>query len=536
VTAFPHLPGGYARHAVRARGGVVSSGNPLVTSAGIDVLRQGGSAMDAAVASVAVQGVVEFPWGGIGGDLFVLVREPDGGVAALNGSGVAPVALHPDDVPDARIPRFGPLSVGVPGFVYALHQAYARYGTWPLSQLLDPAIGYARDGFPLSVELCRAMERVKPQLDASSELWKLFENNGAAAGETFRRPELAKTLEGVAEEGPDAFYEGEPAKSLAAAIRARGGVLRDDDMAAHNSAWVEPISARYRDVNVYTQPPVSLGCVMLIELRMFERLGLPALDPDDPTRVDAMVRCKHAAFADTLAVIGDHPDSLSRVGGLLSDDHIERRCEDLLTSAIPDLARPRIQPGGTDTTCLTVADDQGGIVVLIHSLFNEFGSREFESSTGVILNDRLANQKVGAGPTELSGGRKPIHTLNAFLATRDGAPILAGATPGGRGQVQTNFQVLVNTIECGMDIQTAIDAPRWLSGAPRRPEPNDQLYLEPTLGEDLAEALRRRGHQITTTGPEDAELYGSVVAVGHDLSGALLAAADHRREATAAGF
>ena len=521
--------------AVRAGGGVAATGNALVTSIALDVLRRGGEAVDAAVAAAAVQSVVELPWGGLGGDLFALIRRPDGQVAVLNGSGTAPSALDPSRVPGGRVPRFGPLSVAVPGFVDALCKVHERFGTWPLDRLIEPAVEYAREGFPLTGDLSSALRRVRDQLDMGSEMWKLMDENGSEPGETFRCPELARTLAMVGEEGRDAFYFGRVAEQLANAVQSGGGFLRSDDFGRHSSEWVDPITACYGDAMVHTHPPVSFGCIMLQELRMYERLGLAGLDPRDPVRIDAMVRCKHAAFADTLELI-TADDATARIAGLLSDEHVDRRCQGLLSTPLTKLRRPEQPPSGSDTTCLGVADDKGGIVVLIHSLFNEFGSREYEASTGVLLNDRLGNQKAGRGAGEITGGRKPLHTLNAFFVSRDGSPVFAGATPGGRGQVQTNFQVLVNALDCGMDVQHAIDAPRWLSGAPRRPEPDDHLYLELDVGDDAIEGLRQRGHDVTFTDSVDSELFGSVVAVGHDPSGTLLAAADHRREATAAGY
>ena len=527
--------GNHPRRTLRSASGVASTGSPLATGAALDVLRRGGNAVDAAICAAAVQSVVEFPWCGVGGDAFWLIRTPGGEVVALNGSGAAPAALEPDAV-SSPIPRFGPMSVAVPGFVDALCAARERFGVGTLAELFEPAVGYARDGFALSAEPSRAIERVRPSLRADSSLGKMLHANGTAMGETFRQPQLARTLEAVAAGGRDAFYRGPTAEALSRCVRAGGGLLAAADLAQHTSAWVEPISVIYRDVAVYTQPPVSLGCVMLQQLRMYERLGVPALGFDDPVRIDAMVRCKHAAFADVLGTLSDDQRSAAHVAALLSDAHVDRRCEQIYSTAVGDLDRRAVPVTGNDTTCLTVLDSQGTAVTLIHSLFNEFGSRLYEPTTGVLLNDRLANQVVGLGPNEIMGGRKPLHTLSAFLLERDGRAVMAGATPGGRGQVQINFQVIVNAVDCGMDQQAAVTAPRWLSGAPRRAEPNRRLYLEQGLGAAVGGELRRRGHDVMATGPADTDLFGSVVTVGADGAGGLLAAADHRREATAGGF
>ena len=520
---------------LRSPTGVVATGSPPATGAALDVLRRGGNAVDAAVCAAAVQTVVEFPWCGVGGDAFWLIRTSAGEIAALNGSGAAPLALGSGNGDGSSIPRFGPLSVAVPGFVDALCAAGERFGSLPLAALLEPAVAYARGGFPLSPELSRAIGRVRSSLSGDDALAGLLDGNGTDAGEIFRQPRLAGTLEAVAAGGPDAFYRGGLAGAVAGAVRAGGGMLAETDLECHTSAWVAPIRADYRDLAVYTQPPVSLGCVMLQELRMYERLDLGGLPFDDPVRIDAMVRCKHAAFGDALAALSDDPRSVEQAGTLLSDEFVDRRCEQLYAVAPEDLGHPA-PPAGGDTTCLTVLDSAGTAVTLIHSLFNEFGSRVYEPGSGVLLNDRLANQVLGTGPNQITGGRRPLHTLCAFLVERDGWPALAGATPGGRGQVQINFQVIVNAVDCGMDLQGAVDAPRWLSGAPRRPEPNHQLYLEQGFAEAVGEALRRRGHDVRAAAPEDTDIFGSVVAVGSDGASGLLAAADRRREATAAGF
>lgn len=573
--------------------GAVAAGSLAATEAAADVLRRGGSAADAAVAAAAVQCVVEFPWGGIGGDAFVLVSEPSGQadrhqshsapglrglsgrVVAFNGSGAAPVGLEAAVELGSKVPRFGPVSVAVPGFADAVCRAHDRYGILPLTKLFAPAADLARTGVELSGDLGRASEKILPDLEASSPLRRYLEAALARPDRTLALPALADTLEAVAADGPNAFYRGPTAESLVSFIRGRGGVLNPDDLAAHSSQWIEPITASYRGATVAVHPPVSLGCVALLELRLYERLGLEtanpgdplpltsatstrhrglgAADPGDPERIDAMVRCKHAALADALAVLGDDPGAVQRAEHLLSDEHIEARIQGLSEALPEDLTRPfaGLGPttgssppqsrsrasagpgGGADTTCVAVVDGRGQQAVIIHSLFNEFGSRELDPNTGVLLNDRLGNQTVGPGPGRVSGGRRPLHTLHAFSMESDGVAMM-GATPGGRGQFQTNFQMIVNLVDSGMGLQDAVDAPRWLSGAPRRPGADQRLHLEPALGLEAAQQLRDRGHEAVLTGPDDVELFGSMTAVGLAADGSPFAAADRRREATAA--
>lgn len=519
-----------------ARGarGVVAAGNPLATEAAIDVLRSGGNAVDAAAAAAAVQSVVEMPWGGVGGDAFLLLKRASGEIAAINGSGAAPRSLSGSA--QVQLPRFGPLSVGVPGFVGALCAVVERFGSRSLAELLAPAVDLAKEGFPVSPEVSRAIARLVAQ--AGCDLAELLDGNGSEPGEVFRQPQLARTLEEVGEGGSEAFYGGRLAKSLAGHLNDLGGLLSLDDFNNHSTEWAPPISVEYQKARIFTQPPVSLGCVLLLLLRMYQQLGLPPLAYDEQIRIDAMVRCKHTAFANLLGVLSDQPSSADAARALLSPESVAALCEGLLDVPPAELARPAARPFpaqvGDDTTCLAVLDSAGTSVTLIHSLFNEFGSRVYEPNTGILLNDRLANQRVGTGPGEIIGGRKPLHTLNSYLVERSDGLSLAGSTPGGRGQVQFNFQVIVNVLQSGMGFREAVAVPRWLSGAPRRPEPNDGLYLEEGFSVELAERLQEKGHTPESASVDDSDLFGSVTMVGREPSGSLLAVADHRREASAA--
>lgn len=526
------------RLTARGARGVVATGNPLATEAAIDVLRSGGNAVDAAAAAAAVQSVVEMPWGGVGGDAFLLVKRASGEIAAINGSGAAPKALS--ESAQVQLPRFGPLSVGVPGFVGAVCAVVERFGSRPLAELLAPSVDLAKEGFPVSPEVSRAIARLVAQ--AGCDLVELLDGNGSEPGEVFRQPQLARTLEEVGEGGAEAFYGGRLAKSLAGHLNDLGGLFSFDDFNSHSTEWASPISVEYRDAKIFTQPPVSLGCVLLLLLRMYQQLDLPPLAYDEQIRIDAMVRCKHTAFANLLGILSDQPSATDAAKALLSPESVAALCEGLLDVPLAELARPAANPVarpfsaqvGDDTTCLAVLDGAGTSVTLIHSLFNEFGSRVYEPNTGILLNDRLANQRVGTGPGEIVGGRKPLHTLNSYLVERSDGLLLAGSTPGGRGQVQFNFQVIVNVLQSGMGFREAVAAPRWLSGAPRRPEPNDGLYLEEGFSVELAERLQERGHTPESASSDDSDLFGSVTMVGREPSGSLLAVADHRREASAA--
>ena len=532
------------QHAVYGYGGVVSAGGPLAATAGLGVLQRGGNAVDAVIAAAFVQSVVEFPWGGVGGDAFVLVRSPDGSVHAVNGSGAAPIKLGSVLTDGQTISRYGPTSMSVPGFTAAIELLHGRFGSASFADLVEPAIRYAADGFAVTPELATALGRIDSAVDPASGLGALIRANQPAVGSRFRHPRLAETLRGIASGGARYFSE-VAGERLAGWITSNGGALSADDFVSHTVGWSEPMSIRYGSLTVHTHPPVSMGGVLLQELALYERLGLPYAGPIDAVRIDAMVRCKHAAFARWTAAMADpalhHPEgpehSQALRSVLLDADELDRVADRLLTVPVSELRRARPDGDGSDTTCVVAADRDGYQAAVIHSLFNEFGSRELDPETGILLNDRLANQRYALDPADgLAAGDRPQHTLNVVCVDDDRGASMMLATPGGRGQVQTSFQVIVNVFDGGLDLQQGIDAPRWLSGAPRRPEPNDHLFLEPAFPVGLRNELAVLGHRTAEPDEVSSDLFGSCVAVGRSDRGALYAAADHRREARTATF
>ena len=515
---------------------VVSAGCQEAADAGAAVLSGGGNAVDAAVAASAVQCVRELPWCGLGGDGFALVSSPDGRVEALNGAGAVPRALATASIPGGTLPRFGPLSISTPGLVDAWRRLWERYGTRPFASLLEPAAALADDGFVLDEAFVRALDRARAAVDADDPFVAEFcECNRSAVGERFRLPALARTLRETGAGGPDGFYRGRLARAIAETVGGLGGLLSGDDLAEHSCGFEAPMVAGYGSAEVSVTPPVSMGWLLLQMLTLYERLGGRLID-DDADRIDLMVRCKHAAFTD-LAELPSWQEA-SDVMPVLSDDSLDRWCSTIDAQRRSLLApagapAPPVGASGSDTTCLSVVDGRGLMVTFIHSLFNEFGSRVVVPGTGIVLNDRLAKQPAHLGRAEGSGRfRRPLHTLVGYhVADRDRR--LVGATPGGRGQVQTNFQVLRAIIDNGADPQAAVDGPRWLSGAPRLPDADDLLFLEPGSGSGLGSELARRGHLIAADGAaSDSDLFGSCTIAGSTLhSSERFGAADHRRGA-----
>ena len=515
-------------------GAVISAGCREAADVGAAVLASGGNAVDAAIAASAVQCVRELPWCGLGGDGFALVSGPDGRVEALNGAGAVPRALATASIPGGTLPRFGPLSISTPGLVDAWWRLWERYGTRPFGSLLAPAAELADDGFSLDTAFARALDRARAAVGPDDAFVAEFcEGNGAAEGEGFRLPALARSLREIGAEGADAFYRGRLGRSVADVVSGLGGLLSADDLAAHSCDFEPPMVARYGSAEVSVTPPVSMGWLLLQMLLLYERLGGRLID-DEADRIDLMVRCKHAAFSE-LAQLPRWQEAADVVP-VLSEDSLDRWC-----SVIADQRRSVLAPvgaaapagGGTDTTCLSVADGEGLMVTFIHSLFNEFGSRVVVPGTGIVLNDRLAKQRARVdGSSESHRPRRPLHTLVGYHV-RDGERRLVGATPGGRGQVQTNFQVLRAILDEGARPQTAANRPRWLSGTPRLPDAEDLLFLESGFPPGLGPELARRGHAVSSDGqPEEMDLFGSCTIVGvSSESSERFGAADHRRGA-----
>lgn len=516
---------------------MISAGSREAADTGAAVLSSGGNAVDAAIAASAVQCVRELPWCGLGGDAFVMVSGPDGGLEALNGAGAVPRALATASIPGGTLPRFGPLSISVPGLVDAWWRLWERHGSRPFAALIEPAAELADEGFALDGAFARALDRVRAAVGPDDPLVSEFcEHNGSAVGDRFRLPALARTLREISVGGPSVFYTGSLAADLIATVGRLGGLLSADDLASHSCDFEPPITVRYGSADVSVTPPVSMGWVLLQQLLLYERLDGRLID-GAADRIDLMVRCKHAAFFD-LAGMPSWQEA-SDVTAVLGEDSLDRWCSIIdgqRRSVLAPVGAP-VAPaaaGGTDTTCLSVADGQGLMVTFIHSLFNEFGSRVVLPGTGIVLNDRLAKQPARAGQ---NGGsdrpHRPLHTLVGYHVADRGRR-LVGATPGGRGQVQTNFQVLRAIIDDGAAPQAAVDSPRWLSGAPRLPDADDLLFLEPGFPSYLGSELARRGHSVAADGAaSDNDLFGSCTIAGAGPRGSeTFGAADHRRGAT----
>ena len=535
--------GAHARDPVRARRGMVVSGHPLATAAGLHVLMDGGNAVDAAIVASAVLAVVRPAWCGIGGDGFGLLYRPDVGVVALNGGGAAPLGITPAAFPEGHVPLHGARSVAVPGLVDAWALAASSHASRPLADLLTPAVEYARNGFIVDRALGRAIERVAPGLGPWPALTGLLVQDGhlLRAGDVMRQPALAEALAAIAAQGRTAFYRGSIALAMVETLVNRGGLLTLGDLARHTTAWQPPLSALYRGHLVYEQPLVSQGFILLQELTILAGFDVRALGWSSPELIDLLIRCKQAAFADAARYL---PAVTGRGDATAAADALERLLSprraatwQTFIAARGPAASTLLATGGTDTDCLVAADGEGRLVTWIQSLAHPFGSREVCPATGILFNDRLAGLPLDPEqPHALRPGRVPWHTLNSFIVTRDGRPILAGATPGGTGQLQFNLQFIVDVVDFGLDVQAAAEAPRWVSGS--ETPGDDTLYLEDRFPAEFADELARLGHTVVSGSADDGtDRFGSATLIGLEpVSGTLSGGADPRRSAYALGW
>jgi gamma-glutamyltranspeptidase/glutathione hydrolase len=502
------------RAVVIARRGMVASGHPLASSAGLRVLSSGGNAIDAAVAVAGVLGVVQPMMSGLGGETFMLVyRAAERTVYALNGSGVAPYAATVGWFTShgyRTMPVRGMLSVAVPGAVDAMVTALERWGSgrFTLGQLLEPAIGYADEGVPLAPQVAFWLRQAADEIGRFPSTAKVFLPGGTLphAGDVLPMPDLARSLRAVAAGGRDAFYRGELARSLAAYCREHGGLLTEREFAEHRSEVYAPISTTYRGHVICTTAPPSQGLLVLEMLNMLEGYAPEELRWGTADTVHVMVEAKKLAVADRLAYLGDPRFVENPLDVLLSKDYAARR-----RGAInPQRAQPTASAGMLaekvgDTTYFCVADSQGNAVSYITSLSAHFGCGEIVEGTGILLNNRAGRGFVldERHPNCIAPGKRTMHTLMPFMALRGSMPNLAWGTPGGDGQPQWSLQVASNILDGRLSVQEAIEKPRWLSFPTTDPATLSapfELRLESGFPAETVAALAARGHAVREMG------------------------------------
>jgi gamma-glutamyltranspeptidase/glutathione hydrolase len=525
---------------------MVACPHALASQAGVELLRAGGSAVDAAVAASAVLSVVYPHMTSIGGDAFWLIHDARrGGVRFLNGGGRAAASA---DIEWFRarglgeIPLKGvvPATVTVPGAVDGWCQAREAHGRVPLARALAPAIGYARDGFPVTARLAGWLEACRAELARSPEAAAIFLPGGRVpgAGQRLRNPDLARTLERIAAAGRAGFYEGETAREMARHAREHGGLFTEADLAAQRAEWGEPLAARYRGVTVYETPPPTQGLSVLQMLGLVEPWDVGALEYLGPDHVHLLVQAKMIAYHDRDRLLADPAFVEVPVERLLSRAYLDERRR--LIDPARALPWDRVPSWGSlagDTVFVAAVDGDGNAAALIHSLYGLFGSGVVAGRTGVVLQNRGAYFSLDPGhPNRLEPGKRPLHTLIASLAFRDGRLWQVLGCMGADGQPQIHLQAYTALIDFGLDIQEAVEAPRWLSGRFALGEPRDLLNMEGRFAEHTVAELVRRGHVINRWDAWN-ELAGHAHGITVDPeAGVLAGGSDPRSDGAAIGY
>ena len=550
ATAGPDRITGLAfatRSEVIAPNGMVATSHPLATQAGLDILKAGGSAVDAAIAANAMLGLVEPTGNGIGGDLFAILWSAEQqGLVGLNASGRAGSLMTRENLP-GRIPGEGPKSITLPGALSGWAALLEAHGTITLAEALAPAIELAESGFPVSAGLADEWAVFEGLLydEAARRTFLVNSERAPRAGEWHRNPDLAETFRRIAENGPGLLYGGALGTRIAEHVQGLGGYLTPEDFARHRAEWVEPASVRYGNFRLWELPPNGQGIAALEMLRILEPYELAAMGHNSADYLHHLVEAKKLAYADLEQAVGDPDFMITTPEEMLSDDFIAQR-----RAAIdPDRALPRASPHPslttTETTYLSAADRDGNMVSLIASLAGGFGSRLVVPGTGFALQNRGVGLSYEPGRANTAGpGRRPFHTIIPGFVTRTGtdgteSPFLSFGIVGGPQQPQAHVQVLLNLVLFGMDVQQALDAPRF-----RHWEAN-RVSFEPAIPAEVVDRLRAIGHepqnplmetaQAIFLGPNPGLIFGGGQAIRRAARG-YIAGSDSRRDGLAAAY
>lgn len=536
------------RSEVMARGGIACTSHPLATSAAVDILRKGGSAIDAAIAANAVLGVVEPHVNGIGGDLYAIVYEAKTGkLHGLNASGRSPYSL-PIDTFKSRgiqfIPALGPLPVSVPGCVDGWFSLHGKFGKKPMTELLSYAIDYARNGFAVADEASHSWQRVESAYGQFPNVRAVYLPNGKAPkrGEIFRNPLLANTLEKIALGGRDVFYKGEIARSIAEFMQKNGGFLSLRDLEAHSSEWIDPVSVNYRGYDVWELPPNGQGIAALQMLNLLEGFDFSTIEFGSAEHIHLFVEAKKLVFEDRARFYADleymQPGIVNR---LISKEYAaERRklIQPNRAAQTVDAGNPNLKDG--DTIYLTVADGEGNMVSLIQSNFRGFGSGMVPDGLGFMLQDRgqLFSLEPGQANTYASH-KRPFHTIIPAFVTKDGKPWMSFGVMGGSFQPLGHTEIIMNMIDFGMNAQEAGDAPRIDHQGSSEPtgehrKDGGQITLENGIPYESIRSLMQMGHRVGWAAPG---AYGGYQAIRFDAAAKVyFGASDARKDGQSSGF
>ncbi|SDC34870.1 gamma-glutamyltransferase 2. Threonine peptidase. MEROPS family T03 [Williamwhitmania taraxaci] len=532
------------RSEIIATHGMAATSQPLATQVALDILKKGGSAIDAAIAADAMLGLTEPTGAGIGGDIFAIVWDAKTQkLYGLNGSGRSPKSLTLEYLKKngiTHIPALGPLPVSVPGCVDGWFELHAKFGKLPMDQILAPTISYAREGFPVTEVIAYYMQRSGNSLGKFPGFKETYMPNGKmpAKGEVFKNPFLANTLEKIAKGGRDAFYKGDIARAIEKYMKENGGFLSYNDLATHQSEWVEPVSTNYRGYDVWELPPNGQGIAALQILNILEGYDIKGMGFGSTQYLHTLIEAKKIAFEDRAKFYADQAFADVPVKQLISKEYAAKR-RALLN---PERATRRLDAGDprTDNTIyLTVADSEGNMVSLIQSNYRGMGSGMTPTGLGFVLQDRGEMFTLEEGHANCyAPGKRPFHTIIPSFITKDGKPYVSFGVMGGAMQPQGHVQIVVNLIDFGMNLQEAGDAPRIHHDGSSEPTGEKmtnggEVNVESGFPYETIRGLMQMGHKVTfEVGP-----YGGYQAIMWDATNKVyFGASESRKDGQAAGY
>lgn len=535
-----------SRSEVIAPHGMAATSQPLATQIALDILKAGGSAVDAAIAANAALGLMEPTGCGIGGDLFAIVWDAENGeLTGLNASGRAPKAMTLEYFQKngiEKIPAFGPLPVSVPGAVDGWFELHDRYGRLPMTEILAPAIAYAKNGFPVSEVIALYLKLSQRRIGEYPGFAETFMPNGRVPekGEMFRNPRLAKTYEAIARNGRDEFYKGDIARKIDAYMAEQGGLLAYEDMAAHTSEWVTPVSTNYRGWEVYELPPNGQGIAALQILNILEGFDIASMGFASVDYLHTLIEAKKLAFEDRAKYYADMEFIDVPVARLISKEYADerRRLIDPTRAAKKLPAGDAILEDG-DTIYLTVADNDGNMVSLIQSNYRGMGSGMTPGELGFVLQDRAELFALDPDHANVvEGGKRPFHTIIPAFVMRDGKPLISFGLMGGAMQPQGHAQVIVNMVDFGMNLQEAGDAARVNHKGSSQPTGTTMtdggtVHLESQFSDATRKGLEARGHVL---GRSDGSFGGYQAIMWDEEQGVYYGASEVRKDGQAAGY
>lgn len=532
------------RSEVIAQNGMAATSQPLATQVALDILKKGGNAIDAAIAANAVLGLVEPTGNGIGGDLFAIVWDAKTEqLYGLNASGRSPYSLTLDFFKNngyEKIPAYGPLPVSVPGAVDGWFELHGKFGSMDMKEVLQPAIDYANNGFPVSELIAWYMAKGAANLKRFPGFKEVYMPNGATPkkGEVFKNPALANTLSLIAQGGRDAFYKGSVAKTIADYLDQLGGFLSEKDLADHTSEWVEPVSVNYRGYDVWELPPNGQGIAALQQLKILEAYDLKSMGFGSAEYIHTFTEAKKLAFADRAKFYADMDFYKTPVDWLISDEYADERRK-LIDPNKAAKSVPAGQLKDGDTIYMTVADKDGNMVSLIQSNYRGMGSGMTPPGLGFILQDRGELFSLEEGHANVyEPHKRPFHTIIPAFITKDGKPWVSFGLMGGATQPQGHAQIVINLIDFGMNLQEAGDAPRILHTGSSQPTgeimtDGGTLQLESGIDYEVIRKLVLMGHTMSW----NVGSYGGYQAImWDDKNKVYYGASESRKDGQAAGY